>query len=130
MAGGSIPREHKDMVAQPRQVCSSRSSEARLAVKDPDVGSKEFDIRDEYKGQDDGMAEWAVGEATQGLEFGHGDREHASVTPVRQKRSFKDLSPPQMSPPDSRDGPISPLQGGSEDRYRCCLQFLAEAGRS
>ena len=33
-------------------------------LKDLDVGSKEFDIRDEYKGQDDGMAEWAVGEAT------------------------------------------------------------------
>jgi hypothetical protein len=63
------------------------------------------------------MAEWAVGEATQGLEFGHGDEEHASVTPVRQKRPFKDLSPPHMSPPDSSDGPISPLQGGSEDIY-------------
>ena len=100
------------MLAQPRRVCSSRGSEARLAAKDPDVGSKEFDIRDEYKGQDDGMAEWAVGEATQGLEFGHGDGEHASVTPVRQKRSFKDLSPPQLSPPVSSDGPISPLQGG------------------
>ena len=123
------------MLAQPRQVCSSRSSEARLgtlAVKDPDVGSKESDIRDEYKGQDGGMAEWAVGEATQGLEFGHGDGEHASVTPVRQKRSFKDLSPPQMSPPDSRDGPISPLQGGSEDRYLPTLPsvFGREAGRS
>ena len=59
----------------------------------------------------------AEGEATQGLEFGHGDGEHASVTPLRQKRFFKDLSPPKMSPPDSSDGPISPLQGGSEDRY-------------
>jgi hypothetical protein len=86
-------------------------------VKDPDVGSKEFDTLDEYKGQDDGTAAWAAGEATQGLEFGHGDGEHASVTPLRQKRFFKDLSPPKMSPPDSSDGPISPLQGGSEDRY-------------
>jgi hypothetical protein len=113
----SIPKEPEDMLAQPRRVCSPRGSEARLAVKDPDVRSKEFDIRDEYKGQDDGTAAWAAGEATQGLEFGHGDGEHASVTPLRQKRFFKDLSPPKMSPPDSSDGPISPLQGGSEDRY-------------
>ena len=74
----SIPKEPEDMLAQPRRVCSSRGSEARLAAKDPDVGSKEFDIRDEYKGQDD----------------------------------------------DSSDGPISPLQGGSEDRYLPYLPTL------
>jgi len=56
----SIPKEPEDMLAQPRRVCSSRGSEARLAVKDPDVRSKEFDIRDEYKGQDDGTAAWAA----------------------------------------------------------------------
>ena len=68
-------------------------------------------------------------EASGLLEFGHGDGEHASVTPLRQKRFFKDLSPPKMSPPDSSDGPISPLQGGSEDRYLPTLPSVFDSGR-
>ena len=70
-------------------------------------------------------------EASGLLEFGHGDGEHASVTPLRQKRFFKDLSPPKMSPPDSSDGPISHSREDQKiDTYRRCLQFSAEAGRS
>ncbi len=117
------------MLAQSRWVSSSRGSEARLAVKDPDVGSKECDILDEYKGQGDGTAVWVAGEATQGLEFGHGDGEHTSVTPLRQKRLFKDLSPPQMSPPDGGDGVISPLKGGSEGRHQSTLPPVLDSGR-
>ena len=98
-------------------------------MKDSEVGNKEFDVRDEYKGQDDGTAVGAAGEATQGIEFGHGHGEHASVTPLRQKRFFKDLSPPQMSPPDSGDGVISPLKGGSEGRHQSTLPSIFDSGR-
>ena len=55
--------------------------------------------------------------------------EHASVTPLRQKRFFKDLSPPQMSPPDSGDGVISPLQGGSEGRHQSTFPSVFDSGR-
>ena len=57
-------------------------------------------------------------------------KEHAPATPMRQKRFFKDLSPVLLSPPDSGDGAISPLQGGSEGRHVSTLPSVFDNGRT
>jgi hypothetical protein len=49
---------------------------------------------------------------------------------MRQKRFFKDLSPLLLSPPDSGDGAISPLQGGSEGRHVSILPSVFDNDRT
>ena len=131
-----LPIELEDM-AQPKLSGGSNCSEAKPGRSQPGVevdagrdGGNVLDIWGEYVGQGDGTGTREADEATQGLEAVRGDVEHASATPMRQKRFFKDLSPLVLSPPDSGDGVISPLQGGAEGRHVSRLPSVFDNGRT
>ena len=131
-AAPPLPIELDD-TAQPRLMGGS-NSETKPIRSQPDAevgegrdGGKILDIWDESVGQGNSTGTREADEATQGLEAVRGDVEHASATPMRQKRFFKDLSPLPISPPDSGDGAISPLQGGSEGRHLSMLPSVFDS---